>query len=167
MEHDAYSSRRYEENWSDSVEASKVDAEEISELKEAYALLFKDNALLRQGQADYRRECDDTDAILRVLGLDPFRCRTDGGSLRLAMISGAIEHRDVMLTSTAKNGLFTSAQMHAYAAERVAAERDRCAALCESKRKVWDGSYVDRFETPGQCASAILGTSVCSEPGLT
>ena len=97
MEHDAYSSRRYEENWSDAVEASKVDAEEIAELKEAYALLFKENALLRQGQSDYRRECGDTDAILRVLGLDPFRCRTEVGSLQLLMISGAIEHRDAML----------------------------------------------------------------------
>ena len=42
----------------------------------------------------------------------------------------------------------------------VAAERERCAKLCKSKRKVWDGSYVDCFETPGQCASAILGTTV-------
>ena len=121
MEHDAYSSRRYEESWSDSVEASKVDAEEISELKEAYALLFKDNALLRQGQADYRRECGDTDAILRVMGLDPFRCRTDGGSLRLAMISGAIEHRDVMLrreTQQAERESIRAAllQMHEFSA---------------------------------------------------
>ena len=114
MEHDAYSSRRYEENWSDSVEASKVDAEEISELKEAYALLFKDNGLLRQGQADFRRECGDTDAILRMLGLDPFRCRTDGGSLRLKMISGALEHRDVTRQR-----------------ETQQAERERCARLCE------------------------------------
>ena len=45
-------------------------------------------------------------------------------------------------------------------AAAVAAERERCAALCKSKRKVWDGSYVDCFETPGQCASAILGTTV-------
>ena len=48
----------------------------------------------------------------------------------------------------------------------VAAERGRCAALCESKRKVWDGSYVDRFETPGQCASEILGKPDTSAPGV-
>ena len=59
----------------------------------------------------------------------------------------------------------SAAMRHLVAAVK-AAERERCAALCESKRKVWDGSYVDRFETPGQCASAILGTSVCSDPSL-
>lgn len=76
--------------------------EEVAELKEAYALLFKDNALLRQVHADFRRECGDTDAILRVLGLDPVNCRTDGGSLKLVMILGALEHRDVMLRREAE-----------------------------------------------------------------
>ena len=52
MEHDAESSKRYKENWDDAVQASKADAAEIAELKEAYALLFKENALLRQKQAD-------------------------------------------------------------------------------------------------------------------
>lgn len=46
-----------------------------------------------KGRADFHRECGDTDAILRMLGLDPFRCRTDGGSLRLARISDLLEHR--------------------------------------------------------------------------
>ena len=101
MEHDAETSRRYKENWDDAVQASKADAAEIAELKEAYALLFKDNALLRQVHADFRRECGDTDAILRVLGLDPVNCRTDGGSLKLVMLLGAIEHRDVMLKRVA------------------------------------------------------------------
>lgn len=102
MEHDAQNSRLYKENWEDAVQASNADAAEIAELKEAYALLFKDNALLRQVHADFRRECGDTDAILRVLGLDPVNCRTDGGSLKLAMISGALEHRDLMLKREAR-----------------------------------------------------------------
>jgi len=97
MQHDAQTSRRYKENWDDAALASKADAAEIAELKEAYALLFKDNALLRQVHSDFRRECGDTDAILRVLGLDPANCRTDGGSLKLVMLLGAIEHRDAML----------------------------------------------------------------------
>ena len=105
MEHDAESSRRYKENWEDAVQASKADAAEIAELKEAYALLFKDNALLRQVHADFRRECGDTDAILRVLGLDPVNCRTDGGSLKLAMISGALECRDVIRKREATEAL--------------------------------------------------------------
>lgn len=114
MEHDAQSSRLYKENWDDAVQASKADAAEIAALKEAYALLFKDNALLRQVHADFRRECGDTDAILHVLGLDSVKCRTDGGSLKLTMIFGALEHRDLMLKREAK-----------------LAERERCAKLCE------------------------------------
>lgn len=102
MEHDAESSKRYKENWDDAVLASTADAAEIAELREAYALLFKDNALLRQVHTDFRRECGDTDAILRVLGLDPVNCRTDGGSLKLVMLLGAIEHRDVMLRREAR-----------------------------------------------------------------
>ena len=47
MEHDAQSSRLYKENWDDAVQASKADAAEIVELKEAYALLFKAHADVR------------------------------------------------------------------------------------------------------------------------
>lgn len=39
---------------------------------------------------------DDTDEILRGQGLEPANCRTDGGSLKLQMVLGALEHRDVM-----------------------------------------------------------------------
>ena len=48
MEHDAQSSQRYKENWDDAVQASKNDAAEIAELKEAYALLFKAHAAERE-----------------------------------------------------------------------------------------------------------------------
>ena len=47
VEHDAQSSRRYKENWDDAVQASKADAAEIAELKEAYALLFKAHGIER------------------------------------------------------------------------------------------------------------------------
>ena len=47
MEHDAQSSRRYKENWDDAVQASKADAAEIAELKDAYALLFNAHAIER------------------------------------------------------------------------------------------------------------------------
>lgn len=53
-------------------------------------------------RAAFNRECDDADAILRALGLDPANCRTDGGSLKLQMVLGAIEHRDVMLKREAR-----------------------------------------------------------------
>ena len=48
VEHDAQSSQRYKENWDDAVQASKNDAAEIAELKEAYALLFKAHAAERE-----------------------------------------------------------------------------------------------------------------------
>jgi hypothetical protein len=53
-------------------------------------------------RAEWDRECGDTDKILRALGLDPANCRTDGGSLKLQMVLGAIEHRDVMLKREAR-----------------------------------------------------------------
>ena len=66
-------------------------------------------------RAEWDRECGDTDKILRALGLDPANCRTDGGSLKLQMVLGALEHRDVMLKREVRK-----------------AERERCAALCET-----------------------------------
>lgn len=72
--------------------------------------------------APTKRECADTDAILRALGLSPKTCRTDGGSLKLQMIVGAIEHRDVMIRREARK-----------------AERERCAAVCDTIRKQYEG----------------------------
>ena len=48
-------------------------------------------------RTDFKRECDDTDSILRMLGLDPENCRTDGGSLKCTMILDALEARDRMI----------------------------------------------------------------------
>ena len=48
-------------------------------------------------RTDFKRECDDTDSILRMLGLDPQNCRTDGGSLKCTIILDAIEARDRMI----------------------------------------------------------------------
>jgi hypothetical protein len=67
----------------------------------------------------FNRECDDLDAILRLQGLDPENCRTDGGSLKSRMVLGALEHRDVMTRREARK-----------------AERERCAALCDALAKV-------------------------------
>ncbi len=70
-------------------------------------------------QAEWDRECGDTDKILRLLGLAPGNCRTDGGSLKLQMVLGALEHRDVMTRREARK-----------------AERERCATLCDALAKV-------------------------------
>ena len=43
----------------------------------------------------FNRECDDADAILRTLGLDPANWRTDGGSLVMPALLGAVERREV------------------------------------------------------------------------
>jgi hypothetical protein len=47
------------------------------------------NAMQRQRDSalsELKRECDNTDAALRILGLDPDVFRTDGGSLNLAKL---------------------------------------------------------------------------------
>jgi len=67
----------------------------------------------------FNRECDDLDAILRLQGLDPENCRTDGGSLKSQMVLGALEHRDVMTRREARK-----------------TERERCATLCDALAKV-------------------------------
>lgn len=44
-------------------------------------------------QADalqWRRECDDGDELLRLLGLDPQECRTDGGSINMPKVRATI-----------------------------------------------------------------------------
>ena len=66
-------------------------------------------------RADFERECMDTDTVLRALGFEPKTCRTDGGSLVLRELLGAIEHRDVMTRREARTK-----------------ERDLCAALCDT-----------------------------------
>jgi hypothetical protein len=44
-------------------------------------------------RAQWRRECDDADALLRFLALDPAAMRTDGGSLNLPKIKKALAGR--------------------------------------------------------------------------
>ena len=41
------------------------------------------DAAVAEARAGLERECDDTDKLLRGLGLDPERCRTEGGALNV------------------------------------------------------------------------------------
>jgi hypothetical protein len=84
----------------------------------------------------FNRECDDLDAILRLQGLAPENCRTDGGSLKLQMVLGALEHRDVMLKREAK-----------------LKERTRCALICDTTpphpfRPSIEAAYAIREDQP-------------------
>lgn len=78
------------------------------------------NRLLVGVRNAFNRECDDLDAILQALGLGPVNCRTDGGSLKLQIVLGAIEHRDVMTKRAAR-----------------LAERERCAKIAETVHPHW------------------------------
>lgn len=94
------------------------------------------NRLLVGVRNAFNRECDDADAILRTLGLDPENCRTDGGSLKLQMVLGALEHRDVMLKREAK-----------------LKERNRCALICDTTpphpfRPSIEAAYAIREDQP-------------------
>lgn len=84
----------------------------------------------------FNRECDDLDAILRLQGLDPGNCRTDGGALKLQMVLGALEHRDVMMRREAK-----------------LKERNRCALICDTTppypfRPSIEAAYAIREDQP-------------------
>ena len=61
-------SRRYKENWDDAVQASKADSEEIAELKEAYALLFKEHADQRKQIDGLHARLDDLHDLFRQIG---------------------------------------------------------------------------------------------------
>ena len=78
------------------------------------------NRLVAGVRESFNRECDDADAMLRVLGLAPENCRTEGGPLKLQMVLGAIEHRDVMTRRAART-----------------AERERCAKIAETVHPHW------------------------------
>lgn len=71
-------------------------------------------------RADFERECLDTDTVLRALGFEPKNCRTEGGSLALRELLGAIEHRDVMTRRAARQ-----------------VERERCAKIAETAHPHW------------------------------
>jgi hypothetical protein len=91
----------------------------LAECEQAKADAHRLRALVAGVRDSFNRECDDADAILRTLGFEPKNCRTEGGSLILRELLGAIEHRDVMTRRAARK-----------------AERERCAALCDSLAKV-------------------------------
>lgn len=82
---------------------------------EAAAEIVRLKCLVEAVRGAFSRECDDADAILRTLGLEPANCRTEGGSLMLPELLGAIEHRDVMTRREARQK-----------------ERERCAAICDT-----------------------------------
>ena len=102
---------------------------------EAAAEIVRLKCLVEAVRGEFHRECDDTDAILRTLGLEPANCRTDGGGLKLQMTLGALEHRDVMTRRAARK-----------------AERERCATLCDSLAKVMT---TDRRSVADDMARAI------------
>lgn len=56
--------------------------------------------------------------------------------------------------------LFTADQLEAYAAARVAEERERCARLCESRTKYATPDEYDQAAL--DCAAAIRGTEAAS-----
>ena len=64
---------------------------------EAAAEIVRLRCLVEAVRGAFNRECDDLDAILRALGLDPANCRTDGGSLMLQDVLETIKHSNAMV----------------------------------------------------------------------
>ena len=57
-------------------------------------LLQDERARVSNLSAGWRVECQDTDRLLARLGLDPQKCRTDDGQLRVAHVLCAIGERE-------------------------------------------------------------------------
>ena len=75
------------------MNAKELQAEIDARIARLAPQLQEIEALLRRVHEEFRRECSDADVILRLLGLDPVNCRTDGGSLKLVMIAAMLKAR--------------------------------------------------------------------------
>jgi hypothetical protein len=51
-------------------------------------------AIKSAAQQGWERECADADQLLRLLGFEPDRCRTEAGSLNLPLLRDALRTRD-------------------------------------------------------------------------
>lgn len=71
-----------------------------------------------QVEPDLERECDDTDKLLRLLGLNAVSCRTEGGSINLPKIKA-------ILFPEGEPHLY---RVHAYSCEKEAEDGGKCCA---------------------------------------
>jgi len=60
-----------------------INGSYITPLLRALHALKATSAKIDILESQFKRECDDTDALLRYLGVAPEDARTDGGSLRI------------------------------------------------------------------------------------
>lgn len=76
-------------------ESALADAiAEIERLRKTAPIYSAEQAQIEAPlRAQWRRECDDADSLLRFLALDPAAMRTDGGSLNLPKIKKALAGR--------------------------------------------------------------------------
>ena len=65
------------ELWGQNVKADFYTADQMR------AAIAAKDAELAEAWAGWERECNDTDKLLRGLGLEPEICRTEGGSLNV------------------------------------------------------------------------------------
>ncbi|WP_349745350.1 hypothetical protein [Roseateles cavernae] len=70
--------------------AGQWDGHDTPEKYRRLAALPKTGPLAQWNGAGWRKECADTDALLRRLGLEPEQCRTDGGWLNLPRIEALL-----------------------------------------------------------------------------
>lgn len=70
------------------------------------------DAAVAEARAGLERECDDTDKLLRGLGLDPERCRTEGGALNVGKTLALLAEARAVPTDFQLEQLFDAVHEH-------------------------------------------------------
>lgn len=99
----------------------------------------------------WRRECDDTDAVLRLIGLDPEQCRTDGGSLNVPKIGSLLRDRATALAYLCPAGCGCTWRDNGDGSMSLYGPSSRSCAACETMPL---SKLLPVYTAPAQPASA-------------
>lgn len=97
------------------------------------------------------RECDDTDAVLRMIGLDPEQCRTDGGSLNVPKIRSMLRDRAAPLAYLCPAGCGCTWRDNGDGSMSLYGPSSRSCAACETMPL---SKLLPVYTAPAQPASA-------------
>ncbi len=114
-------------------EAASADPVELGSRAEPKSdALGSANRAKVDAEQGWRRECDDTDAVLRLIGLDPEQCRTDGGSLNVPKIGSLLRDRATALAYLCPAGCGCTWRDNGDGSMSLYGPSSRSCAVCET-----------------------------------
>lgn len=94
----------------------------------------------------WRRECADTDNLLRALGLNPERCRTDGGWLNVQRVLTLLGEQRAALVPAVNNAIQEAIR---------AAQKPRPSSVAPPNPQ-WDDGYLNGIKVCGTVVQAAM-----------